>query len=114
MDALCPIRKEKVQEVKNKILRKLYETKELKEETVNKLVQSEDLRNVVCDFNSAKSHKPNPLSNTSLTGKGTQKADLPLREEKIKKAKEKRKKGYYDNQEVFSEVAQRLMDLFGI
>ena len=114
MDALYSIRKEKVQEIKNKILCKLYETKELKEETVNKLVQSEDLRNVVCDFNSAKPHKSNPLSNTSLTGKGTPKAELSSREEKIKKAKEKRKKGYYDNQEVFSKVAQRLMDLFGV
>ncbi|MCJ7578442.1 MAG: hypothetical protein MUO91_08335 [candidate division Zixibacteria bacterium] len=114
MDALCPIRKEKVQEVKNKILRKLYETKELKEETVNKLVRSEDLRNMVCNFNLAETHKPKPLSNTSLTGKGTPKADLSIREEKIKEAKEKSQKGYYDNQEVFSKVAQRLMDLFGV
>jgi hypothetical protein len=114
VETLCPIRKEKVQEVKNKILRKLYETKELKEETVNKLVQSEDLRNVVCDLNSVKPHKPNLLSNISLTGKGTPKADSSLRKEKIKEAKEKRKNGYYNHQEVFSKVAQRLMDLFGI
>ena len=114
MDALCSIRKEKVQEVKNKILRKLYETKELKEETVNKLVQSEDLRNMVCNFNLAHTHKPKPLSNISLTGKGTPKADLSIRKDKIKEVKEKSQKGYYDNQEVFSKVAQRLMDLFGV
>jgi hypothetical protein len=114
MDALCPIRKEKVQEVKNKILGKLYETKELKEETVNKLVRSEDLRNMICDFNLAKTHKPKSLSNISLVGKGTSRADLSIREEKVKEAKEKRKKGYYDNQEVFSKVAQRLLNLFGV
>jgi len=113
MDAFCPIRKEKVQEVKNKIFRKLYETKELKEKTVNKLVQSEDLRNVVYDFSLAKTHKAKLSSNTNSTGKGTSKANLPIRKEKIKEAKEKSRKGYYDSQEVFLKVAQRIMELFG-
>jgi hypothetical protein len=114
MDALCRIRKEKVQEVKNKIFRKLYETKELKEKTVNKLVQSEDLRNVVYDFSLSKTQKAKPWSNTSSTAKRTSKGNSSIREEKIIEAKEKSERGYYNNQEVFSKVAQRVMDLFGI
>jgi hypothetical protein len=113
MDPFCPIRKEKVQEAKHKIFRNLYETKELKERTVNKLVQSEDLRSVVYDFSLAKTHKTKLSSYANSTGKGTSKANLPTREEKIKEAKEKSRKGYYNSQEVFSKVAQRIMELFG-
>ncbi len=119
MDAFHPIRKEKIQEVKNKVLRKLYDTKELKGRTVNKLVQSEDLRNVVCNFGSAKTHREKSHSDSSPTGKGTPKTDvkrssnLGRREEKIKEAKEKSQRGYYNNPEVSSKVAQKLIDLFG-
>lgn len=114
MDALCPMRKERIQEVKNNISRKLYETKELQEKTVSKLVQSEDLRNVVFDFSLAKTQKSRPHSDISSFGKPTPKANLPIRKEKIKEAKEKNKRGYYNNQEVFSKVAQRLIDLLGV
>jgi len=113
MDAFHPIRKEKIQEVKNKILHKLYDTKELKGRTVNKLVQSEDLRNVVCNFGSAKTHREKSHSDSSPTGKVTPKRNLSVREEKIKEVKEKSQKGYYNNPQVFSKVAQRLIDLFG-
>lgn len=119
MDAFCPIRKGKIQEVKNKIFRKLYDTKELKEETVNKLVQSEDLRNVAYDFGLSKKQKGKPHSDSSPTGKGTPKtnakhsSNLCMREKKIKEAKERSQRGYYNNPEVFSKVAQRLIDLLG-
>jgi hypothetical protein len=114
MKAFCPIRKKRVQEAKNKISRKLYETRELKEKTVNKLVQSEDLRNLVHDFSLTKTQKAKPRSDTRSTGKRTPKASLFEREEKIKAAKEKTRKGYYESQEVFLKVAQRLMDLLGV
>ena len=113
MNAFYPIRKEKIQEVKNKISRKLYDTKELKEKTVNKLVQSEDLRNGVYDFNLSKRQKAKPHLDSGPTGKRTPKTNLCVREEKIKKAKEKSQRGYYNNPEVFSRVAQRLIDLLG-
>ena len=112
MEAFSPIRKEKIQKAKNKIFRKLYDTKELKEKTVNKLVQSDDLRHVVCDLGSAKTRKEKSHSDSTPTGKGTPKTNLCIREEKIQKAKEKSRKGYYNNPEVFSKVAQRLIDLF--
>jgi alanyl-tRNA synthetase len=114
MDAFGSIRKGKIQEVKSKIFRKLYDTKELKEETVNKLVQSEDLRKEVYDFNLAKREKGNSHSEASPTGKGTPKTNLSVREKKIKEAKEKNQRGYYNNPEVFSKIAQRLIDLFRI
>ena len=113
MDAFYPIRKEKIQEVKNKISRKLYDTKELKEKTVNKLVQSEDLRNGVYDFSLSKRQKGKPHLDSGPTEKITPKTNLCVREEKIKEAKEKSQRGYYNNPEVFSRVAQRLIDLFG-
>jgi hypothetical protein len=119
MDAFYPIRKDKIQEVKNRIFRKLYDTKELKEGTVNKLVQSEDLRNVVYDFGSAKTHREKFHSDSSPPGKGTPQrnvkhsSNLSVREEKIKEAREKNQRGYYNNPQVFSKVAQRLIDLFG-
>ena len=119
MDVFCPIRKEKIQEAKNNIFRKLYDTKELKEETVSKLVQSEDLRNLVYDFGSAKTHREKSHSDSSPTGKRTPRrnaehsSNLSVREEKIKEAKEKSQRGYYNNREVSTKVAQRLIDLFG-
>lgn len=116
MDMFHPIRKEKIQEVKNKIFRKLYETKELQEKTVNKLVQSEDLRNVIYNLSLAKTKKENakPRSHLSSTEKRTPRVNLYTREEKIKEAREKSQNGSYNTQEVFSKVAQRLMDLFGV
>jgi len=114
MDAFCPIRKERIQEGKNKVFRKLYDTKELKEKTVNKLVQSEDLRKVVYDFSSAKRQKTKPQSDSSPAGKKTPRTNLSVREEKIREAKEKSQRGYYNNPEIFSKVAQRLMDMLGI
>lgn len=114
MDASCFIRKEKVQEAKHKILHKLYDTKELKEKTVNKLVQSEDLRNVVHNLSLAKTQKTKPQSAAGLIGKLALKTNSCTREEKIKEAKERKERGYYDNQEVFAKVAQKLMELLGI
>jgi len=116
MDAFHPIRKEKIQDAKNKVFRKLYDTKELKEKTVNKLVQSEDLRIVMHDTGVAKTkeQRTKPCPNSSSAEKPNSKANLFIREEKVKEAKEKNKRGYYDNQETFSKIAQRLLDLFGI
>lgn len=119
MDAFSHIRKGKIQEVKNKIFRKLYDTNELKGETVNKLVQSEDLRNGVYNLSLSKTQKGKPHSDSTTTGKRTPKTNakhspnLCMREEKIKEAKEKSRRDYYNNQEVFSKIAQRLIDLFG-
>jgi hypothetical protein len=119
MDAFCPIRRGKIQEVKNKVSRKSYDTKELKERTVNKLVHSEDPRNVVYGFGSTKTHRERSHSDSSPTGKGTPKRNVEhswnsfVREEKIREVKEKSQRGYYNNREVFSKVAQRLIDLFG-
>ncbi|KPK77548.1 MAG: hypothetical protein AMJ89_02210 [candidate division Zixibacteria bacterium SM23_73] len=113
MDAFCPIRKEKIQEVKDKVFCKLYDTKELKEKTVNKLAQSEDLRNLVYDFTLSKREKEKTHSDSSPAGKGTPKRNLSVREEKIKEVKEKNQRGYYNNREVFTKVAQRLIDLLG-
>jgi hypothetical protein len=114
MDAFCPTRKEKIQEVKDKVTHKLYDTNELKQKTVNKLVQSEDLRKVVSDFSLAKRQKVQPHSDSSPTGKESSKTDLCMRKEKVKEAKEKSQKGYYNNPKVFSKVAQRLIDSLGI
>ncbi|MCK4384938.1 MAG: hypothetical protein KAW52_01615 [candidate division Zixibacteria bacterium] len=113
MDVFSPIRKEKIQAVKNKMFRNLHDTKELKERTVNKLVQSDDLKNVVYDFSSAKTLREKSHSDSSPTGKGTPKRNLSVRKEKIKEAKEKSQRGYYNNPKVFSKIAQRLIDLFG-
>lgn len=114
MDASRYIRENKVQAAKYKILHKLYDTKELKEKTVNKLVQSEDLRNVVHNLSLAKTQKAKSQSAASLTGKPALKTDLCVREEKIKEAKERIKRGYYNNQEIFSKVAQKLVESLGI
>jgi hypothetical protein len=110
MDASCYIRKNRVQVAKYKILHKLYDTKELKEKTVNKLVQSDDFRNVVHNLSLAKMQTAKPQSDADLTDKPALKTDLCVREEKIKEAKEKTKRGYYNNQEIFSKVAQKLIE----
>jgi hypothetical protein len=76
---------------------------------VNKLARSEDLQNMVCGSSSGKRLNPD----SSTTGKKTEKINLYIREEKIKEAKEKSRRGYYNNPEVFSKIAQRLVDLLG-
>ena len=114
MDAFSPIRKGKIQEVRNKIFGKLYDTKGLREKTANKLVQSGDIRNLAYDFSSAKRQKSKTRSDSSTTGRGKLKIDLDIRTEKVKEAKDKRQRGYYNNPEVFSKIAQRFVDLLGI
>lgn len=113
MDAIHSNRKEKIQEVKTKVLRKLYDTKELREGTVNRMVQSEDLINVDREFSLSKTQKGKQHSDSNPTGKRVPKTDFSVREKKMKEAKEKYRKGYYNSPEVFSKVAQRLIDLLG-
>lgn len=112
MDAFSPIRGTRIEKVKGRIFRKLYDTKELKEETVNKLIRSEDLGSGVSHLSLSKTQRGSCHSDSSPPGKKTPKTDLSVREKKIQEAKQKRQKGYYNNPEVFSKVAQRLIDLF--
>lgn len=119
MNAVFPIRKEKIQEVKNKIFRKLYDTNELKEETVNKLVQSEEFGNIVNNYTLSRGKKEKLHSDYGTTEKVSPKPNVNdssnsgVRQEKIKEVKEKKRRGYYNSPEVFSKIAQRLIDLFG-
>ena len=112
MDAFSPIRTTRIEKVRGKIFRKLYDAKELKEETVNKLIQSEDLGSGAPKLDLSKTQKGRCHSDSSPPEKKSPKANLNAREKKIKEAKEKRQKGYYNHPEVFSKVAQRLIDLF--
>jgi anti-sigma28 factor (negative regulator of flagellin synthesis) len=114
MDASRFIRENKVQEAKYKILNKLYDTKEFKEEMVNKLVQSEDLRNAVHNLSLAKTRKAKSQSVAGLTSKPALKTNWCVRDEKIKEAKERIERGYYNNQEIFSKVAQKLIESLGM
>jgi hypothetical protein len=112
MNALSPTGKGRVEEVRSRIFRKLYDTKELKEGTVNKFVQSQDFRNGVSAFSMSKTPEVRGHSDSSRPAKRSPKASSNTREKKIKEAMEKRQRGYYNNPEVFSKVAQRLIDLF--
>ena len=112
MDALSPRRELKIEAVKSKVSRKLYDTRELQEEMVNKLAQSDDFRSEVSHHSFSKTQKGRHRSNSTTAGKKIPKPSLSVRKEKIEAAKERQRKGYYDNPEVFSRVAQKLIDLF--
>jgi hypothetical protein len=114
MDALSPRRELKIERVKSRVSRKRYDTKELQGEMANKLAQSEDFRSRVSQLSFSKTDKGIHHSNSTPAGKKIRKPSLSVRKEKIKAAKERQKRGYYNNPEVFSKVAQRLLDLFHI
>jgi hypothetical protein len=112
MDALSPRRELKIEMVKSRVSRKLYDTKELQEEMVNRLAQSEDFRGRVSQLSLSRKQKERHHSNSTPAEKRIRTASLCVRKEKIEAAKERQRRGYYNNPEVFSKVAQRLIDLF--
>lgn len=110
MDAFSPIRKGKIQEIKNKVSRNLYDTKELREGMANRLLQSENLKNIVRELVLSKNQEKKSDSDSNQARKRSRKTNSCIREKKIKEAKEKNRRGYYNRPEVFSKIAQRLID----
>jgi hypothetical protein len=112
MDTLSPIVKERIEQAKSRASRKSFDAKELKGETVNRFYQSEDFRNRFGDFAMSKTPKQGCHSDSGRPGTRAPKASSSIREKKIREAKEKRQRGYYNDPEILSKVAQRLIDLF--
>jgi len=98
--------------VESNTLRNLHHTTELGGETVNRLGQSGDFGNGVTNFTSSKTQKGKRHADFSPARNKSVKASLGIRERKIKEAREKSQRGYYNKPEVFSKIAQRLIDLF--
>jgi hypothetical protein len=112
MDAFSPIRKARIAEVEGNILRKLYDTRELREKAVNKFAHSGDFGNGVTNFTMSNIQKRKRRTDLISAQKKSAKASLGNRDRKIKEAREKSQRGYYNKPEVFSKIAQRLIDLF--
>jgi hypothetical protein len=77
-------------------------------------MQPDHLRNEVHRVNLSRSQVEKPDSDSTKKGKGATKKHLGVREERIREAKEKNRRGYYRNPEVTSKIAQRLIDLLGV
>ncbi|KPL05275.1 MAG: hypothetical protein AMJ73_01570 [candidate division Zixibacteria bacterium SM1_73] len=93
------------------MFRKLNDTKGLRGKG-GKLMQPDRFRNEIRSFGFSRRKGGKSHSDFTPEGKETAKGRLCVREEKIKEAKKRSETGYYNNQEVFSRIAQRLMNLF--
>ena len=58
--------------------------------------------------------KKDRISDGMTKGAGPSHDSPPVRREKVKEAKRKKKNGEYDSEEVYRKIADRLIDLFGI
>lgn len=75
-------------------------------------MQPDRFRNEIRSFSFSSIKGGKSHSDFTPGGKETAKGRLCVREEKVKEAKKRSQTGYYNNQEVFSRIAQRLMNLF--
>ncbi len=79
---------------------------------MNQSVQSEDFISRISHVGRSKTQKGRALSDSTPPGGKFPKASPNVRKKRIEQAREKNQRGYYNNPEVLSKVAQKLIYLF--